>query len=188
MSERLHPSSEKLPENIDTSAEQQRHLEKLREHAEQAEKDSLQHQIESLSSSAEAQAISGKEINVGDTGNEQSAQTFGHSKEIKTDSYRRSLKKIRTNLNVPERAFSRVVHQPAIDAVSNAAAKTVARPSAFLGGSIGALVGSAILLYVSRHNGFTYNYAVIFFLFIGGFFVGALIELLAKALFRRRTS
>jgi hypothetical protein len=187
MSEKLSQSSEKL-HSIDTSAEQQKHLEKLQEKAEAAEKDSIQQHIESLNQAAEQQAISGKELNVGDKTIESSQQTFGTTKQLKADAYKHTLKKVRGQLNVTDRAFSKVVHNKTIDTVSNAASKTVARPSAFLGGSFGALVGSAALLYISRQNGFTYNYTAIFALFVGGFFVGALIELVVKLLFRRRTS
>ena len=188
MSERLHHSPEHSVENIDTSVESQKHLEKLQERAELAEKDSIQQHIESLNKSAEQQAVSGKEFNIGDKNTEQSQQTFGTTKHLKADAYKRTLQRTRRHLSVPDRAFSRVIHNRTIDAVSNATSKTVARPSALLGGGIGAFVGSAVLLYVSRQNGFTYNYAVLFILFVGGFFAGAVIELVLKLLFRKRSS
>lgn len=186
MSEKLSSSGEKFTESIDTSVESQKNLEKLREKAEAAENDPIQKHIESLSKSVEQQAISGKELNVGDKTTESSPQTFGSTKHLKADAYKRSLKNIRSNLSMPNKVMSKVIHQPVIDSVSNAAAETVARPSVLLGGGIGAFVGSAVLLYLSKHNGFTYNYTIIFVLFIGGFFVGALAELLIKALFRRK--
>lgn len=187
MSERLHHSPENNAESIDTSVESQKLQEKLQERAETAEKDSIQQHIESLSKSVEQQSISGKELNVGDKNTESSHQNFGTSKHLKADAYKRALKQIRHGLNIPERTLSRVVHQKTIESVSNAAAKSVARPSALLGGGIGAFVGSAVLLYVSRHNGFTYNYAVIFVLFVGGFFAGALTELFIRLLVRKRS-
>lgn len=186
MSEKLSTSGEKFTESIDTSVEVQKSLEKLREKAEAAENDPIQRHIESLSKSAEQQAISGKELNVGDKTTESSQQTFGHPKHLKADAYKRSLKNIRANLKTPDKIMSRIVHQPVVDTVSNAAAKTVARPSVLLGGGIGAFLGSAALLYLSKHNGFTYNYTAIFVLFIGGFFLGALAELLIKTIRRTR--
>ena len=188
MSERLQHGPENNVESIDTSVEAQKLQEKLQDNAESAEKDSIQKHIESLSKSVEQQAISGKEINVGDKNTERSKQTFGTSKQLKADAYKRALKRVRSGLNVPERTLSRVVHQKAIESVSNATAKTVARPSALLGGGIGAFIGSAVLLYVSRHNGFTYNYTVIFVLFVGGFFAGALVELIVRLFVRKRSS
>lgn len=188
MSERLHSSPENSAESIDTSVESQKLLEKLRDEAKSAEKDPIQQHIESLSKSAEQQAISGKELNVGDKGTESSAQSFGTSKHLKADAYKQALKRVRSGLNVPERTLSRIVHQKTVESVSNAAGKTVARPSALLGGGVGAFLGSAVLLYLSRHNGFTYNYTVLFVLFVGGFFAGALVELVIKTLFRKRSA
>lgn len=187
MSEKLHNSGEKLVNNIDTSAESEKNLERLREAAKNAEQDPLQKHVESLSRSAEAQAISGAEHNIGDKQGESSAQSFGTTKDLKTDAYKRTLRKVRGQLNAPQRAFSRVVHQPIIDNTSNALSKTVARPSAFLGAGLGALVGSSILLYISRKNGFTYNYTTLFVLFAGGFMLGLLLELLFKLVVRKKS-
>lgn len=186
MSEKLSGSGEKFVESIDTSVESQKNLEKLRDKAEAAENDPIQKHIESLSKSVEQQAISGKELNVGDKTTESSQQSFGNTKHLKADAYKRSIKNIQGNLSLPNKVMSKVIHQPMIDSVSNATAKTVARPSVLLGGGIGAFIGSAALLYLSRYSGFTYNYTVIFILFIGGFFVGALTELLIKTFFRKR--
>jgi acetyl-CoA carboxylase beta subunit len=185
MSEKLHYSSESLPTSVEASAETERNLERLREAAKQAEKDPLSTQIESLQQTAETKAISGKEINVADASKENTNQSFGISKDLKADAYKKSLRHIRTSLRRPERAFSRIVHNQTIETISSGAAKTVARPSAFLGGSMGALVGSATLLYMSKQYGFTYNYTVLLVLFTGGFIVGLIVELLVRLLFKR---
>lgn len=183
----LYKGHENVPDNIDTSVEVQKNLERLSEKAEQAENDPIQNHIESLAKRAELQAVSGKEANVGDTHKEDRQPDFSSAKHLKADAYKRSLKKVRNNLNLPERTFSRIVHQRTVESVSNAASKTVARPSAFLGGSLGALLGSAALLYISRQNGFTYNYAIFLFLFVGGFIAGAAVELLLKLLLRHKS-
>lgn len=186
MSEQLRSSGEHGAESIDTSAEVQKSLERLQEKAEQAEKDPIQKHVESLARSAENQAISGKEMNVGDKQGESSNQTFGVQKELKKDSYKRTIRKVQSQLPLPERVMSRVIHQPVIDSVSNVAAKTVARPSSFFFGSLVALIGSSAFLYMTKHYGFRYNYAVLFVLFVGGFVLGLLLELIGRVVFRRR--
>lgn len=188
MSEKLHLSGENLPNNVEANAEAERNLERLREAAKQAEKDPLAAQIESLKQSAESKAISGKELNVGDLSKETSSISFGVDKELKADAYNKTLRRIRGSLSAPNRAFSRVVHNRTVESISNVSAKTVARPSAFLGGSAGALIGSTVLLYMAKHYGFTYNYTVFLVLFVGGFAVGLLVELVFRLLFRRKTS
>jgi len=188
MSEQLRSSGEQLQPQLDASAEARKNLERIHEEAEKAEKDPLQKHIESLQNRAETEAISGKEIPAAEQHAENQDQSFGITRELKTDAYKKSLKKIRGHLNAPERVFSRVVHQPVIEKTSNGLAKTVARPSAFLGGSLGALLGSSLLVYLSRHYGFKYNYAFIFVTFAAGFAVGLLLEALYKLVARRRSS
>ena len=186
MSEKLHNNGEHKTESIDTSVESQKALERLSEKAEQAEKDPLQKHVESLEQAAKLEAVSGKEANVGDKQGESSGQTFGVHKALKKDSYKRTLTKIQSHLSAPQRVMSKVIHQPVVDAVSNATAKTVARPSGFLGGSIIAFLGSSVFLYMAKHYGYTYNYAVLFMLFVGGFALGLILELLVRTFFRRK--
>lgn len=189
MSEHLRTSVEHKTEQLDVSAELETNLERLKEHAEQAEKDPLQKHVESLQQSAEAQAISGKEFNVGDKQGENSQQSYGGiHKQLKTDAYKRTIRKIQASLPLPERSLSRVIHQPTIDAISNVAGKTIARPSGLLGGGFVALVGSAIFFYLARNYGFTYNYAVIFMLFVAGFVFASLLEIIVRFVLRNRTA
>ena len=183
----LPKGPEHKQDTIDASVESKNNLERLQKAAENAaETDSLKAQLESLQSNAENQAISGAELNVGDTTVENGDGLFGTDKTLKADAYSRTLRKVRTQLRAPERAFSRVVHNKAIESVSNASAKTIARPSAFLGASFAAMVGSAVLLYMSKQYGFTYNYTVLIVLFAGGFVLGLLVELILKVLFKNK--
>lgn len=186
MSEQLRGNGEFKTEAIDTSVEVQKNLERLGENAEQAEQDPLQKHIESLAQSAETQAISGKELNVGDKQGENSSQTFGVHKQLKNDAYKRTIRKVQSQLPLPERVASRIIHQPVIDSVSTAAGKTVARPSGFFFGSLFALLGSSAFLYMTKHYGFRYNYAVLFMLFVGGFALGLIFELIVRVVFRRK--
>lgn len=187
MSEQLKHSGERGVESLDTSAELKRAQEQLIEAAERAEKDPIAKHIESLQKSVEAQAVSGAEHNVGDTKNESSNQSFGYSQQLKVDGYKRTIRKVQNEMNFADRTFSKVVHQPLVESVSNGLARTVARPSVFFGGSLGALLGSGALLYMSRENGFTYNYSVFLVTFIGGFLLGGLLELIYNLIFKRRS-
>jgi hypothetical protein len=187
MSEKLQVSGEQAAPNLDVSREAQENLKRLEQAAKAAEQDPIQKHVESLQARVETQAISGKEFPKAEVASEQSAQIFGITQELKTDAYNRTLKRIRTHMSTPDRIMSKVVHQPIIEKVSNVSARTVARPSAFLGGSFLALIASTALVYLSRHYGFTYNYAIIFIAFAAGFILAIAIELLFKLVKRRRT-
>lgn len=187
MSEQLRTTGENSVEQLDTNGEMQKLKEQLESEAKQADKDPLQKHVESLQARAEAQAISGKEVSQVENHAKDETHSFGITRELKQDAYNRTLKKIQGNLGTSDRIFSKVVHQPVIEKVSNGLAKTIARPSAFLGGSLGALLGSAILVYMSRHYGFSYNYAAVFATFVIGYITALTIESIVR-FFRRNNS
>jgi hypothetical protein len=185
MSEQLHSGNEKFVEQIDTSAEYQKLKEQLQTEVERAENDPFKSHIESLSNTANSEAISGKEFNVGDNVGESSRQSVGIPKKQKADTYNKTLRRVRSQLPAPQRVFSRIVHQRQLDAISGGVGKTLARPSALFGGGFGALLGSAILLYAARYYGFTYNYGFMLITFMAGFAAGLLIEAVLKLAHRR---
>lgn len=100
------------------------------------------------------------------------------SRELRKAGVRRQLGSIRRSLGVPERAFSRVIHQPVVRAVSEPAAKTVSRPSGVLGGGLVAFLGTSGYLYLAKTSGMRYSYFVFIALFLGGFALGLILELL----------
>lgn len=99
------------------------------------------------------------------------------NRELRQITLRRELQHIRRKLPAPQRALSKVVHQPVVRATSEFAGKTVSRPSGLLGGGIVALIGTTTYLYLAKHIGFEYNYGVFILLFVGGFALGLLLEL-----------
>lgn len=100
------------------------------------------------------------------------------TRELKQATLQRELTHIRRQLSSPNRALSKLIHQPAVRNISEAAGKTVSRPSGLLGGGILAFVGSSAYLYLAKHQGFNYNYVVFFGLFTSGFVVGLILELI----------
>jgi len=108
--------------------------------------------------------------------------------DLKKLTLQREIQAIRRKLPATQRALSRVVHLPAVRALSEVTGKTASRPSGLLGGGLVAFLGSAVYLYMTKHVGFTYNYFVFLLLFVGGFGLGLALELLVWALTARRRS
>lgn len=106
------------------------------------------------------------------------------NRELKGLALQRVLTRTRKRLNPADKAISRLIHQPVVDAISSGAEKTIARPTGFLFGSIIAFLGSLYLLYSARHYGFRYNFLIIVMLFAAGYVIGVCIEVIPKA-FRR---
>lgn len=154
------------------------------EHRKQVEhhKQTIEHdseKLEALKHKVEAEAKSSRETKVED---EDKVVKQAHShlvgKQLKNEAFKRSINRTRKQLSKPNRAFSKLVHQPVVDAVSRAGAQTIARPKGLLVGSILALAGSSYLLWSAKHYGYTYNYLVVILLFATGYILGLIIELI----------
>jgi hypothetical protein len=109
--------------------------------------------------------------------------------ELKAATKQRQLSQVQRRLSPRSRTLSKVIHQPAVRIVSEAAAATISRPSGLLGGGLVAFIGSLGYLYLTKHVGMTYNYFVFTLLFVGGFALGLVLELIVWSLTasRRRT-
>jgi hypothetical protein len=90
-------------------------------------------------------------------------------------------------LSPPERVFSKVIHNPAVEKASDITAKTIARPSGLLLGSIGAFVASLAVFVISRRTGFTYNFLIFMIMFVIFYLFGIVLELFLQ-LIKRRSS
>jgi len=188
MSEQMtHPSPEH-GEKQQKSPEHQHHVERSEHHKDQAEHAEKQKPLHELQQSAKEQAVSVEHTSVGEKHQAPATPILGMQRELKSNAYKQTLKKVRTHLSPAEKTLSKLVHQPVVETVSEAGAKTVARPSGILGGGIVALLGSGAVLYMSKHYGFRYNFFVFVVLFIGGFALGMLAELTLRLFVRKRAS
>jgi hypothetical protein len=138
-------------------------------------------QLEKLQQIVEKQAVSKYEVARSE--NEHPGQhPVLIRKDIKEVQFHRAMTRVRKKLSVPSRAFSKIVHISVIDKSSELIGKTIARPSGMLTGAILAFVGTSALLWVTRYNGYEYNYLVVLLLFVGGMFIGVAGEVLWRLL------
>ena len=100
------------------------------------------------------------------------------NRELRQLTLSRELKVLQRKLPFAQRSLSKIIHQPVVRATSEAAGKTVSRPSGLLGGGIMALCGTSVYLYLAKHLGFEYNYSLFLLFFAGGFLLGLAIELI----------
>lgn len=188
MSERLH-HIEKHPESkLSVHEDKERQQERLKELLEKAEKTpSHKEHVPHLEKAAKHEAISGKERPVGDIGKEKHGNnTPLIDRTVKKAAYTRELHRIQRKLPKSERTFSKVIHNPTVETISNVGAKTIARPSGVLGGSIAALVGGGLVVWMSHYYGFRYNFFVFIAFLVAGFALGLITELVSKPFLRNR--
>lgn len=185
MSEKApQPSHKEHAPSPESSGKDKERLEHLKHKAEQAEKaERGRHNIEQLKEHAKEAAKSHKETQPHHE-KESHESVIGTQRDIKTKAYKDTMRKARSHLKPTQRTFSKIIHQPVVDAVSEFSAKTVARPSAILGGGIMALIGSGFFLFMAKYYGFGYN----FFVYIAFLAVGFVLGLLVELLFHRRNS
>lgn len=183
MSEQLRPASNEAAKNIETSREQ---LESIRSELESKaqNKEDKSVDLEEISNQVEQYAISGKELSPSEK------DTKHHpvfvNKQLKDMAYSRAMTRVRKKLSLPSRAFSKVMHSKLLDKPSEIAEKTIARPSGMLGGATFAALGSILLLWITKHNGYSYNYLVVLILFAIGLLVGLLTEVFIRLIKKAR--
>ncbi len=99
--------------------------------------------------------------------------------------YRDTMASIQRKLTPTSRAFSQLIHTPAIEKTSEVLEKTIFRPSVALGATWTALIVGLIFYLTARHYGFPLSGSeMLLALIIGGIF-GALLEGFGR-LFRKR--
>lgn len=99
-------------------------------------------------------------------------------KELVNQKYTHTLSSIRNRLKGPEKSFSKAIHQPAIERASEMLENTVARPSGLLFGGLFSFIGSLASYILARRLGGELKLSVFVVFFVGGFFIGLIVELI----------
>ncbi len=97
------------------------------------------------------------------------------TKDDRADSYRKTMKKMQSELSPASRTFSKVIHNPAVEKTSEVIGSTVARPNLIIAGALGA-IASVIVYFIARRYGYVLSGSETIILFICGWVVGAIVE------------
>lgn len=185
MSERLHhPNHHEQEENPygnrEITPEEHQEHHKARHEKAHDSPESITNILEKI----EREAKSTHELNKHHIEQDKQERTEPHhiGTHLKTHAAKQTITKAQKQLNAPERAFSKVIHNPGIETVSNIAGSTVARPSGLLSGGVFSVIGSLAFIFISRYYGYEYNFLIGVTCFIGGFFFGLVVELVFKLL------
>lgn len=107
------------------------------------------------------------------------------TKKIKSERYNFTLDHLRKHLSPTNQIFSKLIHKPVVETVSEIGSKTIARPSGILGGGLLALSGGLFIFVIAKKIGFSMPASLFILLFLIGFLIGVLIEFLLKVARRR---
>lgn len=140
--------------------------------------------VKELEKQVKHEAVAGKELPVHEKAHHSESPLLVN-RELKQQTWSRTMTRVRKHLSAPNRAFSKVIHQPAVNALSEVGGKTVARPSGLLMGGLCAFLASSVVLWMAKYYGFAYNYLLFLIVFAGGFALGLVLEFVFW-IFRRK--
>jgi hypothetical protein len=107
-----------------------------------------------------------------------------HSRLARKKALQKGFSRLRRQLSPRERLLSRFWHQPLVEGLSGALIQTIARPLSLATGAGAAWLGSLYLLWNARQHGSTYDYLMVLVVFLVGFTLGLLVELILTLLGR----
>lgn len=101
------------------------------------------------------------------------------------DSYKKTLTTMQSQLSAPSRAFSKAIHNPVVEKVSDAVGNTVARPNIIIAGALGAIASVAIYI-IAKYYGYALSGSETIILFAAGWCLGAVVEYIRVGFINRK--
>lgn len=98
------------------------------------------------------------------------------TKADRKQAFDKTMQTVQSQLPAPSRAFSKFIHHPVVEKVSDAAGNTIARPNAILSGSLAALILTLAIYFVARRNGYPLSGTEMIAAFVVGWAVGNIID------------
>lgn len=183
MSESLQFNQEKKPqhvEDVDKQNHEYNHAKSSQvEELKQKEKlDEARQGLESISVTSEQTIDKIKDMTKSSESVSQSPKNV--NKDLRKAGLQKELAHIRRKMGKTDQIGSKVIHNKAVSVISSGLSKTIVRPSGMLSGAVIALVGTSLYYFFTKSVGVKYNYFIYIILFVGGFVVGLLIELIFR--------
>lgn len=100
------------------------------------------------------------------------------SKQERSHAYQRIMTDTRDQMSGPSKAFSKFVHNPVVEKVSDATAATLARPNALLAGSVSAFIIVLGVYLIARNFGYPLSGSETLLAFVIGWVFGLLYDFL----------
>lgn len=101
-----------------------------------------------------------------------------HRKKAEKTNFANTMKEARSHMSAPSKAFSKVIHNKAVEKTSDAVGNTVARPNAILFGSLTAFLFTLGIYLFARYYGYPLSGFETIAAFILGWVVGLLFDYL----------
>ena len=187
MSEKMPVSAEQARQNIENMpspehSKIEHHAEKHGEHSSESNNEKSLSEIRQ--NIAEKAAPTAETIKHASGSEKTKAPQTTIDNELKDMMFTRTLNRVQRQLSPGQRVFSKTIHSNVVEKASNIGEKTIARPIGIIFGGIFALLGSVFSAYLAKQFGMKYNPIVFCILFVGGYLIGSILELLYKLIRR----
>lgn len=141
--------------------------------------------IDSIRKLIENHAQTGEKTNINNKLKAPAEQSHHYlTKKIKTEQYKKTLHITRQNLRSSEAVFSRFIHKPIVETISEVSVKIIARPVAIISGAIITIIGGLTVFVIAKKIGFTLPFSLIIVLYFSGYLFGLLLEVSARLIKR----
>lgn len=100
------------------------------------------------------------------------------NKKKQEASFAATMKQVQKEMSTPQRVFSKIIHSPAVERISDVTGTTIARPNAMLSGSIFAFTLVLGIYLLSRQLGFSLSGFETIGAFIVGWIFGVIFDFL----------
>lgn len=179
MSEKLHEQldqgveKEKLDEIAnELAAETEKKLEKAAEKTHEHDTEKLTEKAEKLATSNEKVAA---EVSPAEKRKDKALPNTKAGRKVAFD---KTMKDAQAQMSKPSRAFSKVIHTPAVEKTSDTLGATVARPNALLAGSISAFVFTLAIYMIANFYGYPLTGTESIAAFVFGWIIGIMFDYL----------
>lgn len=181
MSERHsgHEQAKHIDVDPGAVAEAQREIEKRHEHREAANESNKERAEVSKAEALELAKASEKQQTALELSRKEKAPDAEHhmpTKKEREAQYKVVMDDARSHMRPTSRAFSRIIHNRAVETASEITGKTVARPNAILSGSIAAFIITLIVYVIARYFGYPLSGSETIIAFAGGWALGMLYD------------
>jgi|GEM_PF-2502801 len=178
--------TKKTQEQLDHPSSNEALKASIEREAAKAERDNTDDRIEHARNVIEQQAPKSEQVTAT---SEKPAPKPRFEFRDRDQTYRQTMTEVRSKLSRSARQFSKVVHQPVVDATSDVASKTIGRSSFLLGGFMATFIGTIVIFTNARSNGYgVSNLTFMVILFVIGAASGIALEILYRTIKRYRQS
>lgn len=108
------------------------------------------------------------------------------TKKQKNDSYKRTIKRVQSELPTRDKVFSKIIHNDVVEKTSEIVGNTVARPNSILAGAICAFILTLATYYIAKNIGYRLSGSETIISFCIGWIIGLLYDYLKTLIFGKK--